>query len=234
MSHSSDQTETDTEADPVLDFAETDNGDIILPTPPLDPVLIAMHKYACDFVAQVIVSMEEKLYDTSYTLFKSQMPQNSDEDIRTKVNQFMTTTSDPVVKCLEEMTKFFYNNLYYSLQKEYFDVPPEEQVISQFEQIIPDLKAHAKTMDYPPHVLLDKLFRLNVDLHFDILREKLSAFTKEELCMTLATQINLYLTDVNTIKFLARGEDDEITLVYRNPKNPDDAPFQLEIELTKS
>jgi len=218
------------DTDPLLDLEQGPDGNLLLPEIPLDPQLIQLQRDGCNFVGQIIASIEGRIFDSFYDIMKKGRPSLSEEDLGVLVGEQMTTTSRGLIKCLERLTVEFYNNAYYALQYDKLGQP--EKISFVFRDIIKEIKQMAELGGYEPHVLLDKLFRLDVDIHFDILRENLNAITKENLCLTLASQMNLFLTDFPVFKFFAKGEDDEIAFTFRDPMIPDDAPFHLEIEMS--
>ena len=147
------------------------------------------------------------------------------------IDYLLCQQQDITFQTISLLTKNFYNNLYHDVKKRNLKVPIVQIIIGLLELV-----------DYGFHILLDKLFRITVDVHMDIDRQKLTIrdeangnqyetnsdqYSLDIFEKTLSIQINLVLKSYNLSYALSRHKKDNVEYV----DVPDDHDvFEIEIE----
>lgn len=114
-----------------------------------DPRLLDLQKEVVEFVTSVILNHELEFYRLVQKMFPS------------KLENLLCHTGPSIIQMITEVTNKFYNKIYFDIQHKN-DTPLVKLILKMCE-----------LTDYGPHVLLDKLLRLTIELHLDVDREKL-------------------------------------------------------------
>lgn len=157
--------------------------DMIFPRATIDPKMIKLQAEVTEFVTSVILKHEKKFYELAEKM-------NKKEDI-------LGLTTPTIIEMINESNSSFYNNLYLDIQN-CKDTP--------ITNIIHEMVSYA---NYGPHILLDKLLRLTLDMHLDINREKLSLDDLDTYHKSILNDINNYFFGKDILHILSKGADDD-------------------------
>ena len=168
-----------------------DNNDdnIVFPKATIDPKLIKLQKESIEFITSIILKHEQEFYK----LIKENFP-NSIEEI-------LGNTTPVIIKMISETTNKFFNKIYYDIQNN-INSGPAQCILSMVQ-----------FADYGPHILLDKLIRITLNVHLDIPREKL-IIVDDSYEKTIFQYLNFYLMSYNFLDLLSKKEDDIGDFVY--------------------
>lgn len=84
----------------------------------------------------------------------------------------------------------------------------------------------ASSANYGPHILLDKLIRLTIDIHIDIIREDLD-LDEEKYKQNILDQINRGIMNHNLLHQLSKGVGDDTEFVFISKS---ELPFNIIID----
>lgn len=165
--------------------------DLVFPKATIDPKLYKLQGDVTEFVTSVILKHELDFFNLISLLFPD------------KINDILCNTCESINEMIMESTCHFYNKIYREIQN---------KIPSQLSQTIMEICEYT---DYGPHILLDKLFRLTLDIHLEIVREKLFLENNDlDLYQKLVlNQINVYLLSHNLLHILSKGPDEDIPFV---------------------
>lgn len=161
--------------------------DLVFPKATVDPRLLKLQQLVTGFVTSVILKHERDFYQ----LVENHYP--------SKKNSILTTTNSSVIEMIMQTTSKFYNKLYHGIQQK-MDSDLIESVVNMCE-----------FADYGPHILLDKMIRLTLEIHLDIWRENL--LLADNNCdvyeKTILIEINKSLLSLNLLHILSKGIDED-------------------------
>lgn len=105
----------------------------------------------------------------------------------------------------------------------------QNEVITAETTNILEMSYHAQ---YSPHILLNKLIHLTLDIHIDIVRENLTLKSVEEYFSGIQSEIDYqFLSSVNLVHVLSKGLDqDEDFINICNGEKPFDIIIDKHIE----
>lgn len=173
----------------------------------IDEKLINLQKQVVEFITSVILNHEMEFYQLIQKIFPSKM-----EDL-------LCSTGPSIIQMITETINKFYNKIYYDIQHKN-ETPITILVLSM-----------GQFTDYGPHILLDKLLRLTLEIHLDVNREELvinsdkyDSTTNTDKCdtnnykldiyqKTVLNQINIGLNSKNLIHIMSKGEDEDTDFV---------------------
>ena len=205
--------------DPYINISDDDDlivdSDMSFKPPTIEPDMLALQDKVAAFVTDVIILSEKTFYQLSDTLEK--------QNLSTK-EAILCHTQKAITKMISLTIETFYNNFYKMIQTEITD--GKSSCFTEVTQI----KDMAKLGGYGPHILLDKLFRLTIDMHYEIIRENLDVTSQEVYVKTVLNQINVYLMSSNLLHWMSKGPDDDIPF-YICPDGS--VPFKSDAELIK-
>jgi len=185
------QSDSESEFNFEMDCPEIADGpDIIFPKASVDAKLLKLQQEVTEFVTSVILKHERDFYQ----LISKNFPNDKTE--------LLGTTNSSIVQMITETTQHFYNKIYGEIQK---------QKYTSVSDWILEMK---QLTDYDSHILLDKLFRLTLDCHLDVSREKLVLdYDFDQYQKSVLNQINVYLFSKKLLHILSKGPNDVGTFV---------------------
>lgn len=163
-----------------------DDDELHFPRASVDPRLLKLQLEVTEFVTGVILNHEKKFYEL-IEMHAKHLKSN-----------ILGTTNEKIIDMITVTTNTYYNQLYLCIQNK---TPTSES------ELIEEISSYA---DYGSHVLLDKLIRLTIDIHHEIIREKLHIDTCNTHLKTVLEQINIYLISTNLLHILSKGPNDDI------------------------
>lgn len=163
-----------------------EDDELHFPRASVDPHLLKLQSEVTEFVTGVILNHEKKFYE----LIELHVPQLKSD--------ILGETNKKIIDMITVTTNTYYNQLYLRIQN---NDPNEES------ELIEEITSYA---DYGSHILLDKLVRLTIDIHHDMVREKLHINTLDLHLKTVLEQINTYLLSTNLLHILSKGPNDDI------------------------
>lgn len=111
--------------------------------------------------------------------------------------------------------------------KYYFDVQEKKDV--SHVKLVNDLSAY---MNYGPHILLKKMFEFILDLHLDVVREKLDLNDVDGYEMSVLKQINELIVTRNIIEFFSATKSDSIPFaICTDGQKPFSVVFEKKLTL---
>ena len=128
------------------------DNDMTFPKATVDPKLIKLQSDITVFVTSVILKHEKEFYKLVNTHFAGEF------------ESILGNTTASIISMISETTNQFYNKLYFDIQN------------SNNTNLTKIIMEMCELVDYGPHILLDKLLRLTLEIHLDVVREQL-AFT---------------------------------------------------------
>ena len=189
-----------------LKFVMPENAPIVFPKTEINPFMLKLQVMVREFITTVIIHHEQLIYN-----------------IITKNNfepSLLTTTNKTIIDLIIECTKTFYNKCYMNLQNE---------VITTETTNILEMSYYAQ---YSPHILLNKLIHLTLDIHIDIVRENLILKSIDEYFDAIQGEIAYqFLSSINLVHVLSAGlEEDEDFINVSNGEKPFDIIIDKHIE----
>lgn len=165
--------------------------DLVFPKATIDPKLYKLQKDVTEFVTSIILKHELD--------FLGIISQNFPD----KIDDILCNTCESINEMIMETTCHFYNKIYREIQN---------KIPSQLSHTIMEM---CECTNYGPHILLDKLFRLTLDAHLEVVREQLSWENNDsDLYQKLIlNQVNVYLLSHNLLHILSKGPDEDIPFV---------------------
>lgn len=183
-----------------------------IPQVHIDPKLLNLQKEVAEFVTSVILNHEIEFYQLVQRVFPA------------KLEDLLCSTGPSIIQMIVETTNKFYNKIYYDIQHK------NETLLTK------SILQMCSLADYGPHILLDKLLRLTLEIHLGIDREELDLIdvnsnsyyisknrqlTKGELKSnpldfyqrSVLSQINCNLQTKNLVHIMSKGEDDDTEFV---------------------
>lgn len=182
---------------------DDDDGNLFFPQAKIDSKLYKLQQEVTEFITSVILKHEKEFYE----LVKNNL-EGAYENI-------LGYTRNYIIEMITTITTKFYNQIYNNIQ---------HNIKTPITTLICEMTEYA---DYGPHILLDKLFRLTLDAHLDIIREDLifdniDLYNKSILC-----QLNIYLSSRNLLHIMSKGVDENGSFIdIPEGKNA----FQVNIE----
>ncbi len=170
------------------------------PRATIDPNLIKLQSEVTEYVTGVILHQEKKFYEVVNNNFP------------TMKSDILGTTCKTIIDMITEAINTHYNNIYLGIQY--------DQSTAEID-LVKEMASHG---DYGPHILLDKLIRLTIDAHSDIIREKLCLDNLDLYHKTILEQINVYLLSTNLLHVMSKGPFDDIPFF---PVPEGQKPFQI-------
>lgn len=169
--------------------------DMVFQKARVDPKLVKLQKKVTTFVTSVILKHEREFYKLVY------------DHIPAKLNSTLCTTNKSIIEMITKTTNKLYNNMYWHIQ---------HGIKSDLTELILSMCQFA---NYGPHILLDKLVRLTIEVHLDIWRENLILITgKTELYeKSILIEINKTLSSLNLLHILSKGQNDDIAFINIPP-----------------
>ena len=161
------------------------DDDLCFPKATIDPRLIKLQADVTEFVTGVILNHETKFYNLI------------DQHFNISKSTILGETNSSIIEMITETTNTYYNRLYFQIQRKELTAETE---------LIKDMASNAT---YGPHILLDKLIRLTIDIHHEIVRERLCTNTLDLLLKTVLEQINIYLLSANLLHMFSKGPEDD-------------------------
>jgi hypothetical protein len=176
------------------------SDDICFPKATVEPRLIKLQTEVTEFVTSVILNHERIFYHTICNNFA---------DMKTEI---LGTTCPTIIQMVTTSTNKIYNEYYLQIQN---------HVQNDITNLICEISSYG---NYGCHILLDKLVRLTIDIHHEIIREKLSLDNIDLYLKTVLDQINVYLLSTNLLHILSKGPNDD-TEFYVVPDG--EVPFNI-------
>ena len=163
------------------------DNDMIFPKASVDPKLTKLQKEVTEFVTSVILKHEKEFYQLIQKYFEH------------KLEYLLCSTCGSIIEMITTTTNNFFNKIYYDIQ---------HKKETNLTNLILEMCNYA---DYAPHILLDKLIRLTLEVHLDINREKLELKNNnyDLYEKSILNQINIYLLNCNLLHILSKGIDDD-------------------------
>ena len=163
------------------------DDDMCFPRASVDPRLLKLQSDVTEFVTGIIINHETKFYD----LIDKNFP-----DCTTK-NNILGTTCKEIIEMITLSTNTLFNNIYLNIQNKTLDT---------VSNLVIEMAAYG---NYGPHILLDKLVRLTINIHHEIIREELCVNTLDLYLKTVLKQVNVCLLSTNLLHILSKGPDDD-------------------------
>ena len=179
----------------VIDYLEEDPS---FPKAQIDSRHLDLQKEVVDFITSVILNHEIEFYQLVEKIFP------------TKLKDLLESTGPSIIQMIVETTNKFYNKIYYDIQHK----NPTPLAIAILDM--------CKLTDYGPHILLDKLLRLTLEIHLDVIREELVVNYNSSRAdnnpydiyqKSVLTQINIKFRSHNLVHIMAKGEDEDTDFV---------------------
>ena len=175
-------------------FPVLPNGDLVFPKATINQALVKLQAEVTEFVTSVILSHERYFYHVCTTHFP---------DIR---DDILTKTTKTIIQFIVDATNTFYNQIYADMQD------------AHHTTLVKSVEEMSQYAEYKPHVLLDKLIRLTIDVHIDVVREQLATNTVDLYLQTVLNQINTHLLSCNLLHVLSKGPTDDDPFVAIPPE----------------
>lgn len=185
------------------------DNDMAFPKATIDPKLIKLQSDVTVFVTSVILKHEKEFYRLVNTHFAAEF------------ESILGNTTASIISMITETTNKFYNNLYFDIQN---------SNNTDLAKIIIEM---CKLVDYGPHILLDKLLRLTLEIHLDVVREQLAFTDRKSLRdydlyeKSVLMQINTSLLSLNLLHIFSKGPDENGPFVVIPPG---EKPFDIVID----
>lgn len=156
------------------------------------------------YVSELILLHEIKFYNLVHKNFPKKKP------------EILGTTCKTIIDMISEANSSHFNRLYSDCQNNKFT--PEVMLI------------HSMTEygAYGPHALLDKLVRITLDIHTDIVREDLCLDDLDQYKQTIQDQINDYLLNSTLLYILEKDQTDTTNFISVPPNTK---PFQINLDI---
>lgn len=180
-----------------------DDGNLFFSQAKIDPTLINLQKDVTEFVTSVILKHEKDFYELVKNNFNG------------AYENILGYTRNYIIEMITRTTTKFYNQIYADIQ---------HNKKTPLTTLICEMTEYAK---YGPHILLDKLFRLTLDAHLDIIREDLIFDDMDLYNKSILCQLNIYLSSRNLLHVMSKGMDENGPFVIIPEGNN---AFQVDIE----
>lgn len=167
-----------------------EGDELDFPRATINPKLQKLQSLVTEFITSVILKHEKEYYNLVFKMYKEH------------AEYLLGTTQNTIISTICTLTKTFYNKLYHSFQKN-----------DQSNGSVKFIQEMVSYTDYGPHILLDKLFRITIDIHLDIIREELIVDETVEKPFdvyydSLSIQLNKKLVSYNLLNALSKNDDD--------------------------
>lgn len=163
--------------------------DLIFPKAIIDCKLIKFQKRVVEFVTSVILKHEKEFYRLIQKHFKN------------KMDYLMGSTCSSIIEMIVKATNKFYNEIYHNIQY---------NNNTTIVKIVLEMCEHT---DYGSHILLDKLLRLTLEIHLDVVREQLilenNRYDLYEESVLDQINVNTLLSSFNLLHVLSKGVDED-------------------------
>jgi hypothetical protein len=159
--------------------------DLTFPKATIDPKFLHLQKEVTEFITSVILKHEMDFYN----LVKA--------NFLLDIDNILGSTNPTIIQMITEITNIFYNKIYYEIQR---------GISTPITNLVLNMRTYA---DYESHILLDKMIRLTIDAHLDVVREKLALNDLELYQKSVLNQINIYLLSKNLLHILSKGIDED-------------------------
>lgn len=172
-----------------LDQLEESEAGIVI-TDNANRSAVQIRKNIVDFITDVILRHEQFIYELVEKNMKSDMA------------NILNKSNITIYQLISTLTDDFFNNLYFDIQNE---------VVSDVTTTIKNL---ASELDYGPHILLNNLYKITVDAHFEIPREELIITDKIDTYLNrIVMHINGYIMTKNIYEIFDKHDGDDIQFV---------------------
>ena len=178
--------------------------EIELPKTAINPNLIKLQSEATEYITSIILLHEKRFYE---------IVQNNFPD---KKSDILGTTCKTIIDMISEATNTYFNQIYLDCQNKKYTV--DVSLVIRM----------ASYGEYGPHILLDKLIRLVLDIHCDVIREELCVDNLEKYTDTILKQINSNLKKMTLIYELEKSSDDTNEF-WHVPANKQ--PFSVSLDI---
>lgn len=169
--------------------AYTMPDDLVFPKATVDPKLLRLQASVTEFVTTVILKHEREFFDLVSTHFPNK-------------SELLLNTNPSIIEMITRTTNKFYNTLYHQIQNHY----QTEEVLLIHEM--------CDFTDYGPHILLDKLLRLTLEIHLDIWRENLEMGDDYSIYeTTILNEINVRISSYNLLHIMSKGPNDDTVFI---------------------
>uniref|UniRef100_A0A6C0C6C7 Uncharacterized protein n=1 Tax=viral metagenome TaxID=1070528 RepID=A0A6C0C6C7_9ZZZZ len=187
-------------------FVMQEDVPIVFPKQEINPYMIKLQVLVREFLTTVITHHEQIIYNIV-------IKNSYDKSI-------LTTTNRTIIDMIVECTKSFYNKCYINLQNE---------VVTAETTNILEMSYYAQ---FSPHILLNKLIHLTLDIHIDVVRENLTLKDVDKYFSGIQTEIDYqFLSSVNLIHVLSKGLDENEDFInIGNGEKPFDVIIDKHIE----
>jgi len=173
----------------------------------IDPKLIELQKEIVEFVTSIILQHEKEFYQLVEKHFPTQM------------EQILGTTSTSIIEMITQTTNKFYNSLYFDIQN---------NKSTNLTKLTSKMCALA---EYGPHILLEKLINLTINIHYEVDREILALDNMEIYLQNVLAHINHYLSSHHFIHSFTKclADDTPFTVVPAG-QHPFDISFNIIVD----
>lgn len=141
-------------------------------------------------VSEIVTSIiiyHEKLF---YNLIKKDYPN--------KIKELLASTNSTIILMITKSLNNYFNKVYLQIQNK-INNPMTELILKTSEYC-----------NYGPHILLDKMLRITLETHLDIIRENLIIENIDLYLKSVLTEINIFLQSLNLFHVLAKGINDDV------------------------
>lgn len=165
------------------DVNETETG-IVFPKAGTNPNMFKLQILVRDFITSLILKNEQTMHKI--------ITQNGYD------MSYLLTTNKVGIDLIKECTEDFFNSCYNDLQDEKITV--DTTTILEMSYLA----------EYSPHILLNKLIQVTLDVHIGVVRENLSHESVDKYFHGVQAEIEYqFLSSVNLIYILSKGLDDD-------------------------
>lgn len=167
------------------------DDDMAFPKATVSPSLIKLQADVTEFITSVILKHEREFYRLVNTHFADEF------------ETILGNTTASVISMITETTNKFYNKLYFDVQN------------SNKNGLVATIIEMSELAGYGAHILLDKLLRLTLEIHLDVVREQLAFSDRKSLRdydlyeKSLLMQINTCILSINLLHVLSKGADED-------------------------
>jgi len=190
-----------------IPFIMQEDAPMFFPKTEINPFMLKLQVIAREFLTTVIIHHELLIYNI--------IVENGYD------TSLLTTTNKTIIDLIIECTKTFYNNCYMNLQN---------KVVTSETTNILEMSYYAQYSS--PHILINKLIKLTLDIHIDIIRENLSLKSVEQYFSGIQGEIEYqFLSSVNLAHVMSKGfEPDEDFINVSDGEKPFDVIIDKHIE----
>lgn len=188
-----------------VDVNETETG-MVFPKAGTNPNMFKLQILVRDFITSLVLKHEQTMYKT--------ITQNGYD------MSYLLTTNKVGIDLIKECTEDFFNSCYNDLQNE--NITADTTTILEMSYLA----------EYSPHILLNKLIQVTLDVHIGVVRENLSHESADKYFHGVQAEIEyLFLSSVNLIYILSKGlEDDEDFINITNGRKAFEVVIDKHIE----